>query len=210
MSLENNIKTLETTGSQPQPTTPQTDVADTSGSSSAGSVFTSDTNQPKASSSGSVFTDAKNQQPKNTNTTTTDVNEKKIKKKKDFTTQEVLDYIHSLNKSLPKDEKIKLIRKHFAIDKQKTEELINNANTQAINDSTKKKLNEQIRKASTEHSNKIFFDAVNEDVLGKLSTPKKIQQTINRNKEQNKVKNDPNKQLVTKDELLSPEWNNRT
>lgn len=211
MSLENNIKTLETTGSQPQPTTPQTDVADTSGSSSAGSVFTSDTNQPKASSSGSVFTDAKNQQPKNTNTTTTDVNEKKIKKKKDFTTQEVLDYIHSLNKSLPKDEKIKLIRKNFDIDKKD----INTFLIEAERKEKIKNINDTIREDNNKIANELFEDNVSIMAYESLGHTKGDAEQIVKTRRadkvaQSKVENDPDKVLVTNDELLSPEWKNRT
>ena len=119
MTLENNINKLDTqTGTVTQQATPQTGGVSTS-SSSTGSVFINEQetaqasqSQTKTSGSGSVFTDAKNQTNTTESATNNNVNtKKKHKKEKDFTEKELIDFVNSLDKSLPEKEKIKLLKK---------------------------------------------------------------------------------------------------
>lgn len=207
MALDNDVKRLDQTSgtTTPQTTSPakQDDASaststSTSGSSTAGSLFTSDqnstqtTSQPKASSSGSVFTDAKEAKKTETATAqnTGSAEPKKPKKEKDFTEKEVIDFINSLDKALPEKEKIKLIKKHFALkNKKDITELIQRAQVVATTDKlfAQLKIDSQL---STEKLNKEMREKLDEeiyiDALQRLSGKSKEEATkIYRNNKKN-------------------------
>lgn len=235
MALDNDVKRLDQTSgtTTPQTTSPakQDDASaststSTSGSSTAGSLFTSDQNSTqttsKASSSGSVFTDAK--EAKKTETVTAQntgsAEPKKPKKEKDFTEKEVIDFINSLDSALPEKEKIKLIKKHFALkNKKDITELIQRAQVVATTDKlfAQLKIDSQL---STEKLNKEMREKLDEeiyiDVSQKLTGKSREEATrIYRNNKKNAraeetPKKTPDEPLVTDEELLSPEWKNKT
>ena len=237
MALDNDVKRLDQASgtTTPQTTSPakQDDASaststSTSGSSTAGSLFTSDqnstqtTSQPKASSSGSVFTDAKEAKKTETATAqnTGSAEPKKPKKEKDFTEKEVIDFINSLDKALPEKEKIKLIKKHFALkNKKDITELIQRAQVVATTDKlfAQLKIDSQL---STEKLNKEMREKLDEeiyiDALQRLSGKSKEEATkiYRNNKKNTRAEETPKKTsdepLVTDEELLSPEWKNKT
>lgn len=226
MTLENNINKLDTqTGTVTQQATPQTGGVSTS-SSSTGSVFINEQetaqasqSQTKTSGSGSVFTDAKNQTNTTESATNNNVNtKKKHKKEKDFTEKELIDFVNSLDKSLPEKEKIKLLKKHFAIkDKKEIADIIRQAEMLSIKAHVEKQINNDVGKI-IEHSKEIAYERLNEAVYvdalirsGKTKTEAEKDYKTYINSGAGKTsKKAPEQPLVTDEELTSPEWKNKS